>query len=286
MQPLGYSGPGWNFSSSDIKKNLAKLAGDIDKQINSIFFSAVVNQTIASIPKSFPKSGDTFQIPVEDADGKGWTAREYTVAEIPLGSPKLKGNVFFDFVRERIVMCAYGLKSSDSDAPSLLIMPGTTFPGTRGCLHSVMSAFTPFGNVGEFAYQSGKENINNWLEKQENVRGYGISQGGALLQLTLQDHSWKFTQANIISSPGFVYGWNPEHGQKSVETRIYVQITDPVSKVGDFPEGDNITLYTLSQENDYKSLSWWADLFLGWIAHFQDCLTTEKKDFYHPLQKH
>jgi hypothetical protein len=305
VQPLNYYGPGWPFASSDIeenlaqpvgtadkqinlpslsadiKKNLSKLAGVVNQQIDPLFFCAVVNQTIASIPKSFPKTGDTFQIPVESTDGQRWTSHEYTVEEIPLGSPKLNGNFFFDFVRERIVMCAYGLTSAEPEtAPPLLIMPATTFPGQRGCLQSAMSAFTPFGNVGEFAYWSGKENINNWLEKQENVRGYGISQGGALLELALHEYSWKFAQANILSAPGLVNGCFSEVGQKAVEMRIYVQMTDPVSKVGYFPEGspekNNVHLYHLSQENDYASFSWWADLFLGWIAHFQHCLTTRK----------
>ena len=275
MHPVGYSEKGWSFVSSNIKENLVELVGDIDKQINPLLFSAVVDKTIAHIAKSFPKTGDSFQIPIEN--GSSWILHEYIVEEIPLGSPKLEGNFFFDFVRNRIVMCAYGLTSSEEGAPPLLIMPGTTFPGQRGCLQSVMSAFTPFGNVGEFAYWSGKENINSWLEKQERVRGYGISQGGALLELALQDHSQKFAQANIISAPGLVNGWKHDIGDKAVETRIYIQLTDPVSKIGQFPEGENTRLYTTSLlEPDYKSLSWWMDLFFGWIAHFQDCLITTK----------
>ena len=276
MNAIDYRGLSKTFDSPDIKKNLEQLAGEIGNQVNPLFFSAVVNQTIASIPKSYPKTGDTFQIPVENADGNGWTSHKYTVEEISLGSPKWRGNFFFDFVRERLLMCAYGLTSSESDAPPLLVLPATTPPGKRGCLQSAMSAFTPLSNVGEFAYWSGKENISNWLKDQQNVRGYGVSQGGALLELILADESDKFAQANILSAPGYVYGWNPEIGQKQVDTRIYVQLTDPVSKVGYFPEGDHVKLYTLSQENDYTSLSWWADLFLGWIAHFQDCLTTRK----------
>jgi hypothetical protein len=143
-------------------------------------------------------------------------------------------------------MSALGLTPIDNkDAPPILSYMGTTFPGAEGFLTSIIADTYPGYHVGERIYRDNKEKIAKWFKEgqKKHVRVVGISLGGILALHTVKDHHTQIARVDAYNPPGINADEWSEGISPTCRVNIYCQAGDVISKLGKFPEVENVTVY-------------------------------------------
>lgn len=198
-----------------------------------IVWRAFLGNIIALLPYSYPSTGDTFKIPILD---KGQCRQvEYQADVVPL---------FYSVLSSP--MTAIGLTSkTDPKAPPILSFIGTTFPAGSGFVATLLADFTPGHSVGEIVYERNKKKIDEWMSDKTDAHVIGMSLGGAMALHLFRNHYQKIDRVDIYSPPS-LYTWDfAKSIGSTTSVNIYCQPGDIVSKLGRWPTGDNISLYTV-----------------------------------------
>lgn len=155
--------------------------------------AALLGQFLAYYTFFGPENGEIFTVPI-DLDGEGtWQLFDYTVEKIPL-TPSWMGSQAF----------AFGLTSSEKEAPPLLLFKGTSYPTDEGFYLQLLSDFNPFASVGSYLFCLGKKNVETWLKKSSPAKVYGMSLGGSLTEHAVLHFPSLIKSAFIYNSPGLL----------------------------------------------------------------------------------
>lgn len=140
-----------------------------------------------------------------------WQLVDYRVVPIELtptsGFKKL-------FLADNDRVFAYGLEPiNHATAESHLIFMGTTYPAGQGFSTMVNTDLEAFETAGKKLYRTGRANITNWLDQQNNkVHVCGTSLGGALTGLLAIDKGGDtfqkgatFSRFDALNPPGLYH---------------------------------------------------------------------------------
>lgn len=197
-----------------------------------IVWRAFLGNIIALMPFCYPTNGDKLSIPILENGICRKVTYEIEVISLPfskLSSP----------------MIALGLTSKeDPKAPPMLSFIGTTFPAGSGFTTTLLADFTPANSVGQIIYKLNKKKITNWLANKNNIHLFGMSLGGAMAFHTLRNNH-QIARLDVYSPPGlYKSNWKKGIGT-SCDIHIYCQPGDFVPKMGTWPTGRNVSLYTV-----------------------------------------
>lgn len=199
----------------------------------AFIWNAFLGNVIALLPYSYPQEGTLFSIP--RMNGSTCQLVTYSTEVITLDYPGVSSP-----------MNALGLTPKDHcGTPNLLVFMGTTFPAGDGFAATIFSDFTPGHSVGELIYRTNKYKIEAWVKGKANITAIGLSLGGALVFHALRNLPHVFTNAEVFSPAGlYPKDWN-EPVSKDCRVNIYTQKGDLVTKLGAFPQGSNISLFSI-----------------------------------------
>lgn len=155
----------------------------------------IMGDLLSLYPFLKPEDGETIKLPVQ-IEGV-YNLVEYTTNRIEM-TPDLLSSP----------LVAYGLTPTDLRASPILLFKGTTYPSDEGAFLSVMTDLNPFAAVGKYAFEMGKEKIQNWLEIQASTSKttvYGKSLGGALSWRSALHFPDKIGKVMAYGSPGFSF---------------------------------------------------------------------------------
>lgn len=217
-----------------LQEELLNLAKHLPVDENeALIWNHFKGNLLSLLPFSYPESGTTFTVP--RLEGNTCKIDTYAIEVIPLDFPGVSSP-----------MNALGMTPVESNgAPNLLIFMGTTFPAGRGFAATLFSDFTPGYSVGNLIYNRNKHKIETWLIDKTNTHAIGLSLGGALVFHALRHHPEAFAKAEVFSPPGlYPINWRREIN-KECEVNIYTQKGDLVTQLGTFPEGSNVSLYSI-----------------------------------------
>lgn len=216
---------------------------------NETLFTLFIHQTLSLLPFAYPKKGFEIQIPVNGEEG--WELQTYTLDKrFELGNPFLLSP-----------MPAYGLKSENG--PPMLIFMGTTYPAGEGFLGTLLSDFTPGHSVGSLPFHSAKEEIEIWLEENPEASAMGISLGGAFSLHAAKTFGQKISKVYAYVPPGLYQKEVDAFKESETEINVVFQDGDFVSTLGFLPEGKNVHLYNVVEEEKANPLSAHARIFLS-----------------------
>lgn len=217
----------------ELQFELDNLAANPPKnEHEEVVWRAFLGNVIALMPFCYPSTGDVFSIPVLE---NGVCRKvNYDIEVIPLTYTKLSSP-----------MVALGMTSKeDPSASPLLSFIGTTFPAGSGFTATLMADFTPANSVGQIIYKLNRKNIDGWLANKKNPHVFGMSLGGAMAFHTLR-HNHQIARVDVYNPPGLYSGnWKKGVGA-TCDVNIYCQPGDIVSKMGAWPTGNNVSLYTV-----------------------------------------
>lgn len=160
---------------------------------------------------------------------------------------------------------AYGLKAvNEPTAQSILIFQGTTTPADHGFLAGFLADTKPFGSIGTQLYARGREQIQNWINAEnqrtkKRVLCTGQSLGGSM-SLHAHIHQPDEVDYFIFNPPGLtnrekkIYEKNKFFLDTDQQDRVLNVVShnnDPVLKLGSvyFPEGTKIYRHGMKNEN-------------------------------------
>jgi hypothetical protein len=218
---------------NELQIEIENLSQNLPKnRQEEIVWRAFLGNIIAILPFSYPQTGEEIILPIlENGICRKAT---YIIEVIPL---KYDDNF--------TPMPSLGLRpKSDPIAPPILSFMGTTYPAGNGFTATLLADFAPGYSVGEIIYNRNAQLIDKWLENKSNVHLIGISLGGAMVFHTLRHHH-EIARVDAYSPPGLNKN-NWENGIGSTcHVNIYCQPGDIVTNVGNWPTGDNVSLYTI-----------------------------------------
>ncbi|MCH9627722.1 MAG: hypothetical protein S4CHLAM2_13640 [Chlamydiales bacterium] len=211
--------------------------GNIDDETFSLF----VHHALSLLPFAYPEEGFQVQIPVKNRDS--WELAPYTLdRKFNLGSS------FF-----ASPMPAFGF-TSDGYPPKLIFM-GTTYPAGQGFLGTLLSDFTPFASVGWLPMRCGREELGAWLTTHSGAHVSGISLGGSLSLHAAKNFGNHISKV-FAFIPAGLNSWElSAFDDSQTEINILFQGGDLVSHLGFFPEGNNVNLYHVHEEQTANFLS-------------------------------
>ncbi|KTC78004.1 hypothetical protein [Legionella brunensis] len=170
-----------------------------------------------------------------------WRLVDYKVVPIELtptnGLKKL-------FINDKDRVFAYGLEpiTDDKAEPHLLFM-GTTYPAGQGFVTQINTDLEGFETVGNKLYQSGRQRLFHWLDKQtKKVHVCGTSLGGSLSLLLAIDRGDKLSRVDALNPAGLYDFWFKDHFDNWEKLNIKPQViiqkqgNDPVSQFGVWKE--------------------------------------------------
>lgn len=156
---------------------------------------------------------------------KSWQCISYQVSPLQL-TPTWLGSPYY----------AYGLTSDNSDAKSLLLFMGTTYPGSDGFLWTLIADTTPFMSIGSLLLRFGRKTLANWINTQsaqgKQVECHGQSLGGAL-SLLMAVHFKQAISKSYAMAPAGTYG----HLSNINNATVIFGGSDHVCQVGHMPQG-------------------------------------------------
>lgn len=225
----------------EMKAVFQQIFLEINHQTSQKTFSDTEVKTIEKIVGNLlsyyayfdPQDGETVKVP-QVVNGE-WKFIDYKIERLPL-TPSYLGSP----------MVAFGLESpKESGLPPILLFKGTTYPTDDGFALSLLSDINPFSSVGGWAFNSGKETLEKWLQKATanslcKAHVYGQSLGGAL-SLFAMTHFPTYVADGIAFEPPALTNeemkeWNKGYelckGMGIFNPTIYCQKGDIVSEVG------------------------------------------------------
>lgn len=231
---------------TNLSKNLPK------NKEEEVVWRAFLGNVIALLPYCYPASGEIVQIP--HLENGNCRLINYKIEIIPLSYSDLASP-----------MIALGMTPKDDlKASPVLAFSGTTFPAGHGFATTVLADFTPGNSVGEAVYERNKVKIASWLADKEHVHVVGTSLGGALTLHALR-HNHHIDRVDVYNPPGlYKENWKKGTGA-TCDVNIYNQPGDVVSRMGAWPTGKNVSLYTVFQHQGIaeNGLSSHARAFTG-----------------------
>lgn len=196
-----------------------------------IVWRAFLGNILALLPFSYPSNDETFIIPV----------LENEVCRLVNFHTEVISLNFNDLSSP---MTALALAPIGEETSPILSFIGTTFPTGSGFTATLLADFSPGKSVGEVVYDRNKEKIERWVKEKKNVHVVGMSLGGAMALHMLRHHP-QITRLDAYNPPGlYQKNWKKEP-VKTCQVNIYCQPGDLVSKLGSWPTGENVFLYTI-----------------------------------------
>ncbi len=200
-----------------------------------VVWRGFLGNLLAILPYTYPKTSDTIYIPI--LENQRVTLVNYSIEVIDL-----------EFHPHSSKMTALALTAVDgANAPPLLSFIGTTYPGGKGFLSTVLADFTPGHDVGEKVYKTNLQTMQQWFEGKTNVHAFGTSLGGAMAMHAYRHHADQLASVNVFNPPGIKL----RHWQNHANTypnpncalNIYMQPKDLVTCVGFWPTTKNVSIY-------------------------------------------
>ncbi len=191
-----------------------------------------VYQTLAMLPFAYPEEGFEITIPIDGVRHAYTIDKKFELTPSWFSSP----------------LPAYGLVSDNG--PPMLVFMGTTYPAGQGFIASVLSDFSPGLEVGHLPLLMGRKELQEWLNDKEGVHVTGASLGGALSIQAAKEFSDHIAKVYAFVPPG-VNPWNRFTPSEHMEINLCCHDGDIVSKLGYFPEGDNVNLYHISDNGNF-----------------------------------
>lgn len=224
-------------------------AFDNRKEVSDELFTLFIHQTLSLFPFAYPEEGFTVEIPVKN-NGQ-WELDTYQLDK------KFKlGNQFL-----LSPMPAYGFKSSNGGPPMLVFM-GTTYPAGKGFLGTLLSDLTPGVSVGRWPFFCGRQELGEWLRENSGAHAMGISLGGALSLHAAKNFGEHISEVFAFMPPGLYPCELDAFANSTTQINLLFQNGDFVSNLGFFPEGENVNLYRVCEEQKANFLSAHARVFL------------------------
>lgn len=215
------------------------------ERVSEELFNLFVHQTLALFPFAYPEEGYEVQIPVKEEEG--WRLANYRLDR--------KFNLTNGWFSSPLP--AYGFVG---EGPPQLVFMGTTYPAGEGFLASLFSDLFPRMAVGQLPMRLGKEVLAEWLEGKENIHASGISLGGALSLRAAKEFGDKISEVYANLPPG-LNSRELDSFSSGTQINLLFQEGDIVSKIGFFPEGENVKLYHIFGEEKENAIIAHARVF-------------------------
>lgn len=194
----------------------------------------------------------------------GWQQVEFSIEPIEL-SPKQGWWVNFLGDNDRLFSYGFSPTKEHPKANSILMHCGTGWPTAQGSAIQVLADIWPDKTPGEVFFEWQADEINQWLDKQNNtVITAGQSLGGSLAYLTAMHRPDKISDAYCLVPPGLsqdydknhpLFGaWERTEQAKRPNVIIQKQHNDPVSKCGIFKTDFKLLKTQLEQEQKFNPI--------------------------------
>jgi hypothetical protein len=241
-----------------------QVFADITQQMNKkklspaeIFhMEMIIGDLLSLYPFLSPEQDEILSVPTE-IEGK-WKLVEYSVDRIPL-TPDWMGSP----------LMAFGLIPKKSNlVPPLLLFKGTTYPTDEGFGLSLMTDINPFGAVGKYGFNLGKNKISKWLKTntvQSKAKIYGKSLGGALAWQTALHFPAQVDKVATFGAPGLTSADLRRLQRLKKENNLplinmFCQEKDPVIAV-DHVASSGIHYYQVVGKHSRKGIGAHADMY-------------------------
>jgi len=222
-----------------------------------LLWRTFLGNILVIFPFTYPSNNDTITIPILDKVVCRSVEYEVQVIKLPLTDLATP-------------MHALGLTpKNDLLAPPILNLMGTTFPAADGHIESILADFTPGCTIGESLVNVNHLTLDRWMHDKTGVWILGTSLGGGTalnlyrryalgedtpegsltLPLLRQDPN-KVTRIEAFNSPGLLSRSWETTNQTNCKVNIFTQKGDVVSKLGQWPKGDNVSLYHIISHHE------------------------------------
>lgn len=199
-------------------------------------------------PKGNPFQGDfKLQIPVYSANK--WKLVPYHLELLDLTPSNRHINTVYSYAFNPVV-------NNKDEAPAFLVHSGTTPSSMDGELAQLFTDAFPFAEVGGTLWFTGKDNLNQWLNKQNKVFMSGVSLGGSLAMMTARNCESPHVLERVTAiNPGkllFPINESQKHKPTSEQTWCVIrQKGDLLGAIGGFyPKGFDVINVQLTADTE------------------------------------
>ncbi len=193
---------------------------------------AFIGNLLTLLPYTSPPVGASLKIPIYREGA--WTLISYTIEQKFYLTPEWYSEP----------LPAYGLVSAE--APSILTFQGSTFPAGEGFMAALLADFTLGCSVGYLPARWGHGKVKEWLTRQEDVQGYGVSLGGAIALRIAHLYKGHFSAVHAFNAPGTLPHQSLHFDNLPVY--FYSQWNDLVSSTGLLPTGESVRAFRVLRE--------------------------------------